>query len=164
MVTEQQKKEFALSQLAPYYADPSTCGYSKSTSNCEYLDANGNMCVAGKNMIKPIFGLYKGIGDILEDNEFEQEGVFKPEVVGILSNSQWDLMQSIHDTIAVHPNNVDRLKDRIQRLNLFTFEELVERAESLKKSLKIIWWCKINVIPLHHQLKHLNYGIDFKGD
>ncbi len=133
MVTEQQKKEFALSQLAPYYADPNTCGYNDEKKNCEYLMPDGRMCVAGKNMIEPKFEWHQGIGDILEDNEFEQEGIFKPEVVGILSNSQWEFMQRIHDTIAVHPNNVDRLKDRIQRLNLFTFEELVERAESLKK-------------------------------
>ena len=133
MVTTEQKKEFALSQLAPYYAEPSTCGYNDKNTNCEYLTPEGNMCVAGKNMIEPKFGLYKGIDDLLEDNDNEQEGIFKPEVVGILSNSQWELMQCIHDTIAIHPNNVDRLKDRIQRLNLFTFEEFVERAESLKK-------------------------------
>jgi hypothetical protein len=42
-------------------------------------------------------------------------------------------MQNIHDSIAVRPDNVDRLKDRISKLNLFTYEELVERAESLKK-------------------------------
>jgi hypothetical protein len=133
MVTEQDKKEFALSQLAPYYADPNTCGYNDENTNCEYLMPEGKMCVAGKNMIEPKFGVYKGIEDLLDENNNEQEGLFKPEVVGILSNSQWELMQRIHDTIAIHPNNVDRLKDRIQRLNLFTFEEFVERAESLKK-------------------------------
>jgi len=133
MVTEQEIKEFALSQLAPYYADPNTCGYNKEAETCEYKTPDGRMCVAGKNMIEPKYGMYKGIDDLLEDNEFEQEGLFKPEVVGILSNSQWNKMQRIHDTIAVHRNNVDRLKDRIKQLNLFTFEELVERAESLKK-------------------------------
>jgi hypothetical protein len=133
MATEQQKKEFALSQLAPYYADPSTCGYNDESTNCEYLMPDGRMCVAGKNMVNPRFEWHQGIGDILDGNDREQEGIFKPEVVGILSNSQWDLMQRIHDTIAVHTNDVDKLKDRIQRLNLFTFEELVERAESLKK-------------------------------
>jgi hypothetical protein len=132
MKTEQERKEFALSQLAPYLKDPSTCGYDKDSTNCQYLDLNGNMCVAGKNMIEPKFELYKGIDDILEDNEFEQVGVFKPEVVGILTNQEWKHMQSIHDNIAVSPDNVDRLKERIKRLNLFTYEELVERAESLE--------------------------------
>lgn len=91
------------------------------------------MCVAGKNMIEPSLGLYKSIEDILRENEDEQEGIFKPEVVGILTNLEWKNMQNIHDSIAVHPDNVDRLKDRISKLNLFTYEELVERAESLKK-------------------------------
>jgi predicted small metal-binding protein len=132
MATKIEKKEFALSQLAPYLKDPNTCGYNKESSNCEYLAPNGNMCVAGKNMIEPKFGVYKGIDDVLEDNEFEQEGLFKPEVVGILTNKEWNHMQNIHDSIAIHTNNIDRLKERIQRLNLFTYEELVERAESLE--------------------------------
>ena len=132
MKTEQERKEFALSQLAPYLKNPSTCGYDKETSNCEYLDSNGNMCVAGKNMINPSFGLYKSIDDILEENDDDQVGIFKPEVVGILTNQEWKYTQSIHDNIASQPDNVDRLKDRIERLNLFTYEELVERAESLE--------------------------------
>jgi hypothetical protein len=132
MKTEQERKEFALSQLAPYLKDPSTCGYDKETSNCEYLDPKGNMCVAGKNMINPSFGLYKGIDDILEENDDDQVGIFKPEVVGILTNQEWKHMQSIHDNIAVSPDNVDRLKERIKLLNLFTCEELVERAETLE--------------------------------
>ena len=45
-------------------------------------------------------------------------------------------MQRIHDTIALYTENVDRLKGRINQLNLFTYEELVERAESLKKLKK----------------------------
>jgi hypothetical protein len=127
------KKEFALSQLAPYLADPSTCGINKDNGSCEYLDPNGNMCVAGKNMIKPEFELYKSIDDILVENDNDQVGIFKPEVVGILTNQEWKYMQSIHDNIATHPDNVDRLKEKIKLLNLFTFEEFVERAKSLKK-------------------------------
>ena len=133
MATEQEKKEFALSQLAPYLADPSTCGMKIDSETCEYLTPEGKMCVAGKNMIEPKFGLYKGIDDILDELDHEQEGLFKPEVVGILTTTEWNNMQRIHDTIAIHRNNIDRLKDRIKQLNLFTFEELVERAESLKK-------------------------------
>jgi hypothetical protein len=133
MTTEQDKKEFALSQLAPYYADPSTCGYNKEVETCEYKTPDGRMCVAGKNMIEPQFGVYRNIEDLLAENNYKQEELFKPEVVGILTNNEWFYMQNIHDTIAGHPNNVERLKSRINQLNLFTFEELVERAESLKK-------------------------------
>jgi hypothetical protein len=133
MVTTEQKKEFALSQLAPYLADPNTCGYDKESTNCEYLDLNGNMCVAGKNMIEPKLGLYKGIDDILEENDDDQVGIFKPEVVGILTNTEWKRMQSIHDIIAVEPENIFRLQERVKSLSLFTYEELVERAETLKK-------------------------------
>jgi hypothetical protein len=132
MKTEQERKEFALSQIAPYLKDPSTCGFNKDNQTCEYLTKDKKMCVAGKNMIEPKFGIYKDIIDVLSENEEQQEGIFKPEVVGILTNEEWKHLQSIHDTIAVTPNNVDRLKERIERLNLFTYEELVERANSLE--------------------------------
>lgn len=130
MSTLAEQKEFALSQLAPYLKDPSTCGYDKNLGNCEYLAPNGNMCVAGKNMIKPEFGVYKGIDDLLDNNE--QKEIFKPEAVGILTTIQWMGVQSIHDTIASNTDDIDRLKGRITRLNLFTYEELVERTKSLK--------------------------------
>lgn len=135
------KKEFALSQLAPYLADPSTCGYDLETKNCEYITPDGRMCVAGKNMLDPTQEkIWGNIEDILSANKEsywllndEQEGIFKPEVVGVLNNADWQDMQSIHDSIALFPNNIGRLKERIDRLNLFTYEEFVERAESLKK-------------------------------
>ena len=132
MKSNEERKEFALSQLAPYLADPKTCGFNKYWGNCEYLTKDNKMCVAGKNMIEPKFGIYKDIIDMLIENEEQQEGIFKPEVVGILTNQEWKHMQSIHDTIAIQPDNIDRLKERIKRLNLFAYEELVERAESLK--------------------------------
>ena len=131
------KKEFALSQLAPYLADPSTCGYDTESKNCEYITPGGRMCVAGKNMLDPTQEkIWGNIEDILSANNDEQEGIFKPEVLGILNNADWQDMQSIHDSIALSPDNIDKLKERIDRLNLFTLEELEERAESLKK-LKI---------------------------
>ena len=132
MKTEQERKEFALSQIAPYLKDPSTCGFNKDNGTCEYLTKDNKMCVAGKNMIEPKFGIYKDIIDVLYENEEQQEGIFKPEVVGILTNQEWKYLQSIHDNIAVAFDNVDRLKERITLLNLFTYEELVERANSLE--------------------------------
>jgi hypothetical protein len=135
--TFEEKKEFALSQLAPYYANPSTCGYDKDKKTCEYLTTDGRMCVAGKNMIEPKIGLVKGIVDILADLDHKQEGLFKPEVVGILTSEEWEHMQSIHDSIALEPTNKDRLKIRLLRLNLFTIEEFEERAELLKNNLVV---------------------------
>ena len=132
MATQTEKKEFALSQIAPYLKNPNTCGFNKKNGTCEYLTQDNKMCVAGKNMIKPKISLYKDILDILSENDGDQVGIFKPEVVGILTNQEWKHLQSIHDTIAVSPENEDRLKERIKRLNLFTYEEFVERAESLK--------------------------------
>ena len=132
MKTEQERKEFALSQIAPYLKNPSTCGFNKDNGTWEYLTKDNKMCVAGKNMIEPKFGMYKDIIDVLYENEEQQEGIFKPEVVGILTNQEWKYLQSIHDNIAVNPDMVDRLKERVERLNLFTYEELVERANSLE--------------------------------
>jgi hypothetical protein len=138
MATKEEKKEFALSQLAPYYADPSTCGFSNITDTCEYLTADGRMCVAGKNMLNPENFGGGSIFGIIGKNDNKQEGIFKPEVVGILTDVEWNEMQRIHDNIADYTNTNDkeyvesRIKHRTQILNLFTFEELVERAESLK--------------------------------
>jgi hypothetical protein len=129
MKTELERKEFALSQIAPYLKDPSTCAISIENEQCQYLMPDGRMCVAGKNMIKPSFGVNMNIEDILKKSEFGQKGVFKPEVVGILTNQEWRYMQQIHDSIAVSPDDICRLKERIELLNLFTYEELVERAK-----------------------------------
>ena len=126
------KKEFALSQLAPYLADPSTCGYEEQNDLCLYLTDEGKMCVAGKNMLNPeVFENNKSIEDILT-HKFQEE-VFKPEVVGILDTFEWRFMQFIHDNIAI--NNFERVKKHISQLNLFTIEELQERANLLKKDL-----------------------------
>ena len=128
------KKEFALSQLAPYLADPSTCGYEEQNDLCLYLTDEGKMCVAGKNMLKPeVFENNSSIEDILIYKL--QEEVFKPEVVGILTSEEWGFMQLIHDQIATNkPVNMEK---NIKRLNLFTIEELQERANLLKKDLVV---------------------------
>ena len=118
MVTQEQKKEFALSQLAPYLADPSTCGFNIENKTCEYITPDGRMCVAGKNMIEPKLGLLKGIDDILKDLNQVQEGLFKPEVVGILTASEWKIMQHIHDTIALDTKNLGKIINLINQLIL----------------------------------------------
>ena len=132
MKTKEEKKEFALAQLAPYLVDPTTCGFEKENGNCEYLTPDGRMCVAGKNMVNPEYNIHKDINDLLADNNDEQEGLFKPEVVGILENKEWKYMQMIHDCIATQPEKRYELESRINKLNLFSIEELVERAKSLE--------------------------------
>ena len=115
------KKQFALEQIAPYFKDPSTCGFDGIS--CEYLNKEGKMCVAGKNMLDPkSFNKYGIISDVFD--KYTQEQIFKPEVVGILTNEQWLDLQSIHDSIAA--TNISSVERSIKNLNLFTYEELVE--------------------------------------
>lgn len=124
MANKAQKKEFVLAQIAPYFKDPSTCGFDNG--NCLYLTPKGNMCVAGKNLLHP--EKYKfAISDILATHK--QREIFKPEAVGILNAYQWQHLQDIHDYIAT--DNNANLRMGITRLNLFTYEELVEYSEKL---------------------------------
>lgn len=121
-------KEFALAQIAPYFKDPSTCGYSEENKQCEYLTSDGRMCVAGKNMLNPSLSNIS-ICEILDDQD--QSEVFKPEVVGILTKSQWSNLQTLHDGIALKRDEYS-IKTRIGNLGLFTYEELVEYADKLE--------------------------------
>lgn len=90
------KKEFALSQIAPYYKDPSICGYDPEENTCEYLTKDGKMCVFGKNLIDPESVVNASAGDLLEDGE----GILKPESQGILTPNEWTFLQWVHDGIA----------------------------------------------------------------
>lgn len=131
MVTNEQKKEFALSQLAPYFADPKTCGYDAEKKFCQYITSDGRMCVLGKNMLHPkTFMDGEGAFSILSGNL--QKDVLKPEAVDILTPREWEKMQHIHDALADN-GSLNEIKTLIEMLNLFTYEELVERANSLKK-------------------------------
>lgn len=138
MANFNEKKEFALSQLAPYLADPKTCAFGEAEvqedASCFYLTEDGRMCVAGKNMINPPKELLKSIGEILVANGCKQKGIFKPEVVDILTNGEWTDMQRIHDKIALNGTDY-QIQKRCDDLGLFTFEELKERANLLKKDL-----------------------------
>ncbi len=123
-----EQKEFALAQITPYFKDPSTCGLftnEKEQKTCSYLTPDGKMCVAGKNLLPEIREKYKNsyattIGTILHDADSDQSKVFIPEAVDILSNSQWDTFQLIHDYIARGEN----FKHLIHQLGVFTYEEL----------------------------------------
>jgi len=118
------KKEFALGQLAPYYKNPSTCGVNEY-GTCMYLTKEGKMCVAGKNLLKPI-DVAKDIDSLID--EYGQE-IFKPEARNILTKEEWRLLQKIHDNIA--KNQHELMLVQIESLNLFTFEELVEYSKTL---------------------------------
>lgn len=128
-MNKEQQKEFALQQLAPYLKDPSTCGFSGFS--CQYLTSDKKMCVAGKNMSKKALQRFKNNSDsiynILSDNS--QGFVFKPEVVGNLTNQEWTYVQKIHDSIA--EKDEKNLIANCNRLGLFTYTELREYANNL---------------------------------
>ena len=119
------KKEFALSQIAPYFKDPSTCGLEE---RCKYITSDGRMCVVGKNMLDPSkVDDNTPIGVLLE--EFSEEEIFKPEAVGILSTREWEKLQYIHDEIAVPtPAGISHY---IDVLGLFTYDELLQYSATL---------------------------------
>lgn len=118
-------KEFALSQLAPYFADPSTCGYDGI--NCCYLTGDGKMCIAGKNMLNPSdYSNDCSIYSILYGKD--ESTILKPEACGILTPHQWFHLQHAHDKIA-NRDNEDTIKAALDSLALFTYEELQEAAK-----------------------------------
>lgn len=93
-------KEFALQQIAPYFKDPSLCGYAGDS--CMNLTPDGRMCVAGKNYLPEIREQYKkapvlDIRNIFKDN---QSKVFLPESANILTWYEWTCLQSMHDSIS----------------------------------------------------------------
>lgn len=124
IVSLEEKKAFALTQIVPYYNDNSLCGID-SSGDCVYLTFDNKMCIAGKNMLNPEKYGDDDIRIILNSNT--QDKVFKPESVDILTKQEWQSMQSIHDSIA---RKTDFLK-YIKELNLFTFEELEKTANNL---------------------------------
>lgn len=44
-------KEFALKTIAPYYSNPSTCGFNGIS--CLYLTEDGRKCAVGKYLVHP---------------------------------------------------------------------------------------------------------------
>ncbi len=126
------KKEFVLSQIAPYFNDTTLCGFDEKAELCQYLTAEGKMCVAGKNMLPEVlqredFKNMAGIDDILDHNE--QKDIFKKEAVGRLDTKQWVRLQGIHDNLAMGKD----CRQNVERLGLFTYEELEAYAEKLSK-------------------------------
>lgn len=126
-------KDFALQAIAPYYADPKTCGYNPSIGSCVYLTEDGRKCVFGKYMLPEILESYKDSTDsaysILNDHN-DQSKVLIPEVVNILTTEQWRNLQKIHDCISYQSSAP--LPLIVKELNLFTLDELKEFASNLQ--------------------------------
>lgn len=129
-LTPEQKKEFALAQIAPYFKDPSLCGYNEKSGSCSYLTEDGKMCVAGKNMINPTNAAVIGGSILYQIERSSQAEIFKSEVVGKLRDAEWNNLQGIHDAIAYKADE-ELFKGKIEKLGLFTYEELVNYANKL---------------------------------
>ena len=129
MKTLEEKKEFALSQIAPYYNNPETCGYDKDEDACLYLCGDGRMCVAGKNMIEPKKDMYGSIVNFITE---EDDSVLKPEVRGYLTSKEWESLQGIHDIIARGGLSSELILE-CNLSGLFTIEELTEYAYKIKQ-------------------------------
>lgn len=115
------KKQFCLEQLAPYFKNPKLCGYEETIEVCRYKGDHGTMCVFGKNLIE-ILPIYEGNNADCLLERYGQD-ILKPEARNILLNKEWKFMQNIHDSIATSSNKT--MKENIDELGLFTYEELV---------------------------------------
>ena len=129
------KKQFALEQIAPYFKNPELCGFDDYDSSCKYLTESGNMCVAGKNMnpdfLEKVKDSSKGIEALLRYDT--QDVVFFNKSANILDANEWAKLQTVHDRIA-KSYDIHSDKDLIRSidwLGLFTYDELVAKAESL---------------------------------
>lgn len=113
------KKTFALAAIAPYYKDPTTCGYEDG--RCEYLTSEGKKCVFGKFLLHPEeMPGYKSAYSILSGEK--EEDILVPEAVGILTKDEWKELQIFHDRLAQGLPNLFN----VEELTLFTKEELEE--------------------------------------
>lgn len=122
-------KEFALKQIAPYYHNPRLCGYDSYNGQCLYRTDAGQMCVVGMNMKPEALGKYGSaqveISEIL--SVYDQNDIFRPDVVGILTDHQWRALQSAHDAISEHKMGV--LHNALTDLGLFTLDELEQYVQ-----------------------------------
>jgi hypothetical protein len=130
---EKTAKEFALEQIAPYYANPSICGINSNTKNCANITEDGKMCVVGKNLLPDIRNRHphRSFPALCKLYKGDQSLLLNPESVGILTNDQWSFLQAIHDRLT-RTTLDDNLTDVVNDLGLFTVDELKEAAKSYK--------------------------------
>lgn len=94
------KQDFIISNLKPYFLDPSTCGVGEDCT-CMYLTHDGKMCVLGKNLTPEALERFKNSESRAERLlEINGEEILKEESRGILSYDEWEQMQKIHDNIS----------------------------------------------------------------
>lgn len=89
------KEQFIIEQIAPYFKDPSTCGYNGEI--CVYKTKDGRQCVFGKNLVQynPIYEEVTAY-ELLNQFGFE---ILKSEVREILDITEWLKLQEVHDHI-----------------------------------------------------------------
>lgn len=122
------KKQFALEQIAPYFKNPDLCGFDDELSECVYETKDGKMCVAGKCMTPKARMEYIGVSTSIYAiiNRSSQDKIFKKDFVDVLTKEEWNELQCLHDAIA----NEYNLQKAIDKLGLFTYEELVEYSKN----------------------------------
>ena len=105
------KQEFIISNLKPYFLDPSTCGVGEDCT-CMYLTEDGKMCVLGKNLTPKALERFKNSESRAERLlKINGEEILKEESRGILSYNEWEQMQKIHDyTTQVYFNYDNTIK------------------------------------------------------
>ncbi len=126
--TKEEKKAFALKAIAPYFKNPDICGFDKAAQRCVYLTDDGRKCVAGKYAIEPdkLSGSIRWLLDFTRE-----EKLFVEEARNKLTNEEWGLLQVLHDGIA-HGLIDTNIRERVDKLNLFTLEELQHYAANLE--------------------------------
>ncbi len=128
------QKEFALSQIAPYFKDPKLCGFDDKTKLCRFSFRN-KMCVIGKNLLPDILKNNNQVGlsirQLLEKYKLDQQKVFNQESCDILTLSQWTHLQFIHDSIALYGPNSNYVYENILNMGLFTFNDLVNYCKKI---------------------------------
>lgn len=117
------KKEFILETLLPYFKDPSTCALEGV--NCSYLTTDGNVCAVGKWMKPGPWQFYEGSYEELIE-KYEPKDFFKEEAFGMLTDDEWEKVQSVHDSLAV---GAKRLMFDIEILESVTGTNLNELKE-----------------------------------
>lgn len=124
-----EKKELALSLIAPYFNDRSLCGFDPEIG-CVYQTNDGKMCVFGKCMTdrdREKFKEFGGTSRAILNNHGEK--VLKPEYRGFFSTNEWAWLQMLHDSIAKKENtkNLFTLSNSV-----FSQEELIQYSDQIK--------------------------------
>ncbi len=124
MWTQEQKKAFALEHLRGYYHNPETCAYDGE--RCKYWLESGKKCMFGKFLLNPeeFEMTTSSASGLIQD--YTEAAILVPELIGVFTPEEWNVMQQIHDTIAKLKENSSftKLKFFVENLGWFTMDEL----------------------------------------